>query len=143
MNQLNEKDEITLICPRCGDEWTKPLTEFCTSCGTEMEIKEYNPYHNNEPQISENISAPLSEARQEPSIIKKDKDSFFIIFHANSPRGEKILSSKPRLYFGKGDYNHHKEAYDEIYKPVEIIQMWKIGDMELLAEVKWKEEKDD
>ena len=116
MNQPNKKDEITLICPRCGNEWTKPLTDFCTSCGTEMEIKEYNPYHNNEPQMGENTSA-LSEVRQEPSIIKKDKDSFFINFHANSPRGEKILSSKPRLYFGKGNYNHYKEAYMRFINP--------------------------
>ena len=91
------------------------------------------------PQDTEDGDDLSENILKEPVIIKKETDTFFINFHANSKRGEKILSKEPRLYFGKGNYDHYAEKYKDIYKPVEIIQMWKLDGMELLAEVKWKE----
>lgn len=78
----------------------------------------------------------MSEAKKEFNIIKKHKDSFFINFNANSKVGDRLLQDNPRLLHHYGNYNHYKEAYNEYYKPIEIIQMWLIGDMELLAEVR-------
>ena len=40
-HQVNEKDEIKLVCPKCKREWTKPIGEFCSSCGTEMVVEPY------------------------------------------------------------------------------------------------------
>ena len=40
-HQVNEKDEIKLVCPKCKREWTKPIGEFCSSCGTEMVVESY------------------------------------------------------------------------------------------------------
>ena len=40
-HQVNEKDEIKLVCPKCKREWTKPIGEFCSSCGEEMVVEPY------------------------------------------------------------------------------------------------------
>lgn len=83
----------------------------------------------------------MSEAKKEFNIIKKHKDSFFINFHANSKVGDMVLQDNPRLIHHYGDYDYQRDQYHKYFKNIEIIQMWLIGDMELLAEVRWKEDK--
>ena len=49
-HQVNEEDTIKLVCPRCKNEWIKPIGEFCSSCGSEMTVEEYNERINKQVQ---------------------------------------------------------------------------------------------
>jgi hypothetical protein len=67
------------------------------------------------------------------TILKNYKDSFFLRFHLKSSLGETLLSRTPTL---------KQESYPYKNIDVVIIQMMMCGDMDVIAELMWKEDFD-
>ena len=64
------------------------------------------------------------------SILKNFKDSFFLRFHLKSPLSNKLLSDRP-TYEILG-----------VKRPIVVLQLMLCGDMEVIAEVMFKEDYD-
>lgn len=67
------------------------------------------------------------------TILKNYKESFFLRFQLKSNIGEKLLNQKPTL---KTDNYPYKD------KDAVVIQMMMCGDMDVIAELMWKEDFD-
>lgn len=62
------------------------------------------------------------------TIVKNHKDSFFLRFHLKSNLSDALLYANPRMKYNEREY-----------REVIILQMMLCGDMEVIAEVIWKE----
>lgn len=67
------------------------------------------------------------------TILKNYKDSFFLRFNLKSELGKILLSKQPTL---------KQESYPYKNIDVVIIQMMMCGDMDVIAELMWKEDFD-
>ncbi|NRU52640.1 hypothetical protein [Clostridium beijerinckii] len=68
------------------------------------------------------------------TILKNYKDSFFLRFHLESPLGKQILNRNPKISETNTSYAKNKE--------IVVIQMMMCGDMDVIAELMWKEDFD-
>ena len=66
------------------------------------------------------------------SITKTYAKSFFKRFHLKSDMAEKLLGPEPRLRCARNNYMNNY--------PVEVIQMVIVGDMEVIAEIMFKDD---
>lgn len=66
------------------------------------------------------------------NITKTYAKSFFKRFHLTSKTAEELLTNEPRLSV--------KDEYRNINRSVQIIQMVVVGDMEVIAEIMFKED---
>jgi hypothetical protein len=67
------------------------------------------------------------------TILKNYKDSFFLRFQLKSRIGENLLNQKPTL---------KTDSYPYEDKDAVVIQMMMCGDMDVIAELMWKEDFD-
>jgi len=67
------------------------------------------------------------------TILKNYKESFFLRFHLESSMGKTLLSKCPTL---------KQDSYPYKNIDVVIIQMMMCGDMDVIAELMWKEDFD-
>jgi hypothetical protein len=65
------------------------------------------------------------------TILKNYKDSFFLRFHIESSLGKELLNKYPKL--------KETDQWSKS-KDVVIIQMMMCGDMDVIAEIMWKED---
>lgn len=102
----------------------------------------FNSYYGGDTSVRTNNNIKINAVNG--TLVKNYKDSFIIRFHAQSDLAKKILQKEPKMLHHQECEKNYFGRYEnkEIHKPIVVLQVMVIGDMELLAEVMWKEDFD-